>query len=314
MKKASIQLLTVVLASFLFFSTVPVTLATSFPVTIPLTSQQQLASIHWQLAAYARNNGDIAGAIAELENAIALNPNNREWKQELVVLYEKTGLYYPAIKVLNDLSVLNPKEASFWYERGLLFEKLNQLELATESLQKATQLDPTQGAYFYDLGVYASRLGLHQASADASLKAIELNFNKADAYNNYGYALSHVGQFALAEKAINEALKLQPNALAATIDSKGYLCHKQNRYQEALIWYDRALEKDPLLSEVHLHKAETLEALGRLPEAIAGYQTYIKLTKPNDELAAIVQHLRQLKEKLASQSAQKLSSPVSLNP
>jgi len=314
MAKPSIQLVTLTLIGFLFSTWLPIAQATSYPVTVPLKSQQQLASIHWQLAEYALNNGDTAGAIAELENAITLNPKNNEWKQTLVALYEKTGLYYPAIKLLNDLSVLNPSQASFWYERGLLFEKLNQLELATESLQKATLLNPTEGAYFYDLGVFASRLGLHQVSAEASLKAIELNFNKADAYNNYGYALSHTGNYALAEKAINEALKLQPNALAATMDSKGYLCHKQNRYKEALIWYNRALEKDPLLSEVHLHKAETLEALGQLPEAIAGYQTYLKLTKPNDELAAIVQHLRQLKEKLANKNTKIPASPVSLNP
>jgi tetratricopeptide (TPR) repeat protein len=311
MAKPSIQLRLLWLISVSLCALLPLAHATSFPVSPPLKRQQQLANIHWQLAQYAMANKDTAGAVAELEQAVALNPNNQLWKHALITLYVKTGLYYPAIQIINDLSALNPTEASLWYERGLLFEKLNQLELATESLQKATLLNPTQGAYFYDLGVFASRLGLHQVSAAASLKAIELNFNKADAYNNYGYALSHLGNYALAESAINEALKLQPNALAATLDSKGYLCHKQHRYQEALLWYNRALEKDPLLSEVHLHKAETLEALGKLPEAIAGYQTYLKLTKPNDELARIVQHLRQLKERLASQKALP-TSPVSL--
>jgi tetratricopeptide (TPR) repeat protein len=288
--------------------------ASAFPLAIPLRSQSQLASIHWQLGQYALSSGDVQGAISELETATLLNPTNLVWKQELVRLYEQNGLYYPAIKVLHDISVLKPRDATFWYERGVLFEKLNQLELAVENVTRATVLDPAQGAYFYDLGVYTSRLGQHEASAKASLRAIELNFNVAEAYNNYGYALSHIGQFSLAEQAINQALKLQPQALAATMDSKGYICHQQNRYKEALIWYARALEKDPLLSEVYLHKAETLEAMGQLNEAVAGYQTYVRLTKPNDELAEIVQHLRQLKERLANKVTKSTSSPVSFNP
>jgi tetratricopeptide (TPR) repeat protein len=316
MQNRSIQSVTVAVLGFLLSSVLflPVVHAAGFPLAVPLRSQAQLASIHWQLGQYALSSGDTQGAISELETATTLNPTSLSWKQELVRLYEQTGLYYPAIKVLRDMSAIKPTEATFWYERGLLFEKLNQLELAIENLQKATVLDPAQGAYFYDLGVYTSRLGQHEASAKASLRAIELNFNVAEAYNNYGYALSHIGQFVLAEKAINEALKLQPQALAATMDSKGYICHQQNRYKEALLWYARALEKDPLLSEVYLHKAETLEAMGRLPEAIAGYQAYVKLTKPNDELAGIVQHLRLLKERVANQPTKNTGSPVSFNP
>lgn len=316
MRRPSFQKLTLLVLGMLVFiasGVLPIAQASSFPVAIPFRSQQQLGSIHWQLAQHALNSGDAGGAISELEAATTLCPTIIAWKQELVRLYEKTGFYYPAIKTINDLTQQLPHNASLWYERGLLFEKLNQLELATQSLQKATELAPAQGLYFYDLGVYAARLGQHQLSADASFKAIELNFNVADAYNNYGYALSHTKSYELAEKAINQALKLQPQALAATMDSKGFVCHKQNRYKEALIWYNRALEKDPLLSDVHLHKAETLEALGVLPEAIAGYQTYIRLTKPNDELAAIVEHLKRLKEKVASQS-NKIASPVSFSP
>jgi tetratricopeptide (TPR) repeat protein len=271
---------------------------------LPVRATQQLAAIHWQLGGQALTDGDIPGAITELEQAIALNPTNRVWQEALVKLYEAEGLYYPAIQILNNLTALVPTEAKFWYERGLLFDKLNQLELAAQSLQKAVALDNTQGAYYYDLGVFESRLGHHQASAAASLKAIELKFNVADAYNNYGYALSHTGNYVQAEQAINQALARQPEALAATLDSKGFICHKQQRYKEALYWYNKALQKDPLLSEVQLHKAQTLEATGQLAEAVTAYQTYIRLTKPNDELASIVEHLKKLKAQLSTTGTQ----------
>lgn len=272
--------------------------------SVPVRATQQLAAIHWQLGGQALADGDIPGAIAELEQAVTLNPTNRVWQEALVKLYEAEGLYYPAIQILNNLTVLVPTDAKFWYERGLLFDKLNQLELAAQSLQKAVALDSTQGAYYYDLGVFESRLGHHQASAAASLKAIELKFNVADAYNNYGYALSHTGNYVQAEQAINQALARQPEALAATLDSKGFICHQQQRYKEALYWYNKALQKDPLLSEVQLHKAQTLEATGQLAEAVAAYQTYIRLTKPNDELASIVEHLKKLKAQLSTTGTQ----------
>jgi tetratricopeptide (TPR) repeat protein len=272
--------------------------------SVPVRTTQQLAFIHWQLGGHALNDGDIVGAISELEQAVALNPSNRAWQEALVKLYEAEGLYYPAIQILNDLTVLAPQEARFWYERGLLFAKLDQIELAAQSLQKAVALDATQGSYYYDLGVFESRLGHHEASAKASLKAIQLRFNVADAYNNYGYALSHIGDYVQAERVINQALARQPEALAATLDSKGFICHQQHRYKEALYWYNKALQKDPLLSEVLLHKAQTLEATGQLTEAVTAYQAYIRLTKPNDELASIVQHLKKLKDQLSNAGTQ----------
>jgi len=44
---------------------------------------------------------------------------------------------------------------------------------------------------------------------------------------------------------------------------------RADRHDEALGWYDRTIAADPGYCYAYFHKARSLEALGRVPEAIA---------------------------------------------
>ena len=84
------------------------------------------------------------------------------------------------------------------------------------------------------------------------------------------------------------------------MDSKGYVFHKQAKYAEAIKWYDKALKVDPNISEIYLHKGESLEALGHLKEAIEAYQTYIHLTESTLQVEDVFKKVETLRQQLHS--------------
>jgi tetratricopeptide (TPR) repeat protein len=271
------------------------TLAYGVPQLVPASPTEPLAGMHAEVAQYAYAHQDWLNAKRHFEQAVRLNPTNTEALLALVQINEKLGLHYAALKTIDALLALQPRVDAFWYEKALLLERLNQVELAAESLESAISYAPKQGAYYYDLGVYYAKLGRFDVSAKASLQAIELDYNQPDAYNNYGYALVHLGELDKANEALDEALKLQPKALAATLDSKGYLCYRKNQFKEAIVWYNKALAQDAELAEVYWHKAQALEGLKQWKQAIETYQLFIKISQPSDEIALAIKRIEALK-------------------
>ena len=62
---------------------------------------------------------------------------------------------------------------------------------------------------------------------------------------------------------------------------------QRDEHAEALAWYDRALEADPSYHYAQFHKARSLEALERTPEAVAALRAGLDAaTADRDEKAA----------------------------
>ena len=66
------------------------------------------------------------------------------------------------------------------------------------------------------------------------------------------------------------------------------------KYEEAIICYEKALECDPRLKESHYNKGRALSFLGRFPEAIESYEKAIELDENYEEAK---KYLAEAKEK-----------------
>jgi len=96
-----------------------------------------------------------------------------------------------------------------------------------------------------------------------------------------GYTLlNQSGRYADAEKYLQKALALEPNE-AVIIDSYGWLQFKLGKTEKALVYLQKAYEKQQE-NEIAAHLAEVLWALGRKDEAKKIFRNAIK-DSPNDE-------------------------------
>lgn len=273
-------------------------------VVMAPTPTDELAATYYEvLGSQLALRGQLLAAKPLLQKALQAQPNHRVSLFNLAIVEEGLGENTQALSHLSQLLTLNPNLLEARYYQGRLYHKLGQTPEALTALIKAYDLatvTKNQGlaAICYDLGVLYAERHEFEASARYSGQAIALGRLQADAYNNYGYALANLGQLPLALQQINLALALEP-ANAATLDSKGFVYYQMGEFHQALKWYNRALEADPTLGELYLHKAQALEALLAQPtptdpsqaisvsELVRAYTLYLELTPEAADKAQI---------------------------
>lgn len=109
-----------------------------------------------------------------------------------------------------------------------------------------------------DSGDYAQAVKDFQASL-AKGKSL-------DAYFGLGNAYTRQNNFIEAEKAYQEALKINPNH-TATLSNLGVALYQQGRLEEAISTFERALKNSPTDAETHYLLGAAQLQLGKMNEA-----------------------------------------------
>jgi len=99
----------------------------------------------------------------------------------------------------------------------------------------------------------------------------------ADAYINLGRLLHERGDTPAALQAYETALGLRPDdALAAF--NLGVALEDAQRFDDAAVAYQRAIDADPRAADAHYNLAGVFERLGDRAAALRHLKTYKKLT------------------------------------
>src|SRR5262249_52888746 len=99
-------------------------------------------------------------------------------------------------------------------------------------------------------------------------RAIALNPNYAVAHHWYSSFLLRMGRRQFASRENASALRLDP--LSATIvTSTGQLVRDEGRFEEARVYFQKAIELDPAYSGAHFDLAENFRLAGMCKESVA---------------------------------------------
>jgi hypothetical protein len=90
----------------------------------------------------ALQSGDIQGAIAQLERAIAADPNDYQAQQYLGAAYGQAGRQMDAVTALTQAVTLQPSNAQARYNLAVAYEGAGYNEQALVAAQQALQLQP----------------------------------------------------------------------------------------------------------------------------------------------------------------------------
>jgi tetratricopeptide (TPR) repeat protein len=104
-----------------------------------------------------------------------------------------------------------------------------------------------------------------------------------DELGDKAFAATNKGDFATAEKYWTEILEKFPDN-AAVWSNRGNSRVSQNKLQEALADYNKAVELAPNVTDPYLNRGTALEGLGRWEMAIADYNRVLELD-PKDAMA-----------------------------
>jgi tetratricopeptide (TPR) repeat protein len=155
---------------------------------------------------------------------------------------------------------------------------------AGDDLEKALAMDATYSQAAYYLGLTYSALFDYDKAESNYKKAIAIDPDYQQARADYAGMLLDIGNVDEALRQINTVLVRDPNhAVALTMQSQAY--RFKALYAQSIESARKAIQITPKNAEPHLWMADSLRLSGKLPEARAEYDQYLKLSDFDSHLA-----------------------------
>jgi tetratricopeptide (TPR) repeat protein len=204
-----------------------------------------------------------------------------ERQEKLAKLFEESnaafsaGNFDEAVTKVNGIIAEEPTCAACHAKLGDIYTKKNDLDNAEKSYLKAIELDPKNGAAYGALAtIYNTKKQFDKASEMAT-KASEL-MGGAPAAGGAPGAPAGGGN---AEQVYNQ----------------GIILWNASKPAEAQAQFERAVKLDPKMAEAHYWLGMTLVSQGKLPQAKAPLQEYLKLAPSGEHAETAKALLAQIK-------------------
>lgn len=249
--------------------------------------------------AYARTNaGDLDGALADFERALALDPKNDHAYANRSATRMLRGDPDGAMADCTQALALNPRNAMAYANRGIIKFALGAVDSAMGDFNQAIEHDPKLAL------AYANRAGARYATGDPAgciadaNRALELDPKIAMAHVNRGVARGQQGDSDGAIADFTQAIALHPRYDDA-FNNRGLVRQGNGDLDGALQDYDRAIALNPRAVQAHANRGAVHQTKGRLEAALADYDRALELF-PNHVLARFNRSLiRQQRRDLA---------------
>jgi len=243
--------------------------------------------IHYHLARTLVSLGSYRDALQEINEAIKLNPYQKEYRYYKIYLLLLNQEAQRALREIYLLELSSVKDAYLFYLKAEALKVLGEIKNAKKSYETALSLDSLNLKRYYDLllfckenrlnldfnyylekalrvsrnfsdSLFVSNMALEVGETDLAISVFEYLIKSTDSkdpviYNNLAYAL------ALADRDLERALALVDQALELSpddvefLDTKAWILYKMGRLEEAKIFINRAYqmggESDPTISE-----------------------------------------------------------------
>ncbi|MEB3356312.1 MAG: tetratricopeptide repeat protein [Synechococcales bacterium] len=242
-------------------SSPPLQPVVSSPETLLKLAQEQMEQRRWQ------------EAIATYQQVLSLHPDAETYRLLGNALQADQQLEAAGRAYLKAVE-LRPESSEVYANLGTVYARLEQWQQAIHYYRKASELKPDNAGIYRNLGKVFERLGEHNRATECWYRAFTLEPTKVtpEDHVRIGDRLATEKDYNRAEACYHLALGLSPQLVAAYA-SFGDLCLQQDRWQEAIALYQRALTINPsvvgiqekLAQAIQEHQIPPLQAMGQAP-------------------------------------------------
>ena len=182
-----------------------------------------------------------------------------------------------------------PTQPNFYLFSGLAKIQLKKYEEAVEKLELGAALvvdNPQLSSQFFsNLGDAYHRMNKNKESDISYEKALKFDPNNVYVLNNYSYYL------AIRKEKLDEAARMSKRAneiepgSPSFQDTYAWVLFQQGKYDEALIWINKAIENGGASNGVILeHKGDILFKTGNINEALKFWKMATEMGEGSDKL------------------------------
>ena len=208
---------------------------------------------------YLHNDNFTGKALAYLDRAIAMSPNDATLYNLRGVAWSKSGESGRAEVDWRRAADLAPRDHQLHVNLAADHLRRGDVDAAIAALQSALAINPKDARAYSNLGTAYERRGEFAAAIDAHTRAIAIDGDYANAFSNRSYAHLRNGDASRALEDANRAIALDRRLAMAHVNS-GHAFAALGRTQDAADSYRAALDLDPAPSV----RDEALQGLERV--------------------------------------------------
>ena len=237
------------------------------------------AMLHFAFGRMLLDSEELAGARKQFGRVVELEPENAEGLYSLALLELETKQYKAGEKHLQQLLKLRPNEQNAYYYLGYsaleqkhdaaalqwyrkidggdywnqaqlriaeILVRQGQVDAMQEHMRHLRQVNPEQSATLFLIeGQVLTDAGLHEQAFALYGHALQTSPENEDLLYAHSLAAEKLGKLEIAERDMRRILKNDPDN-TRTLNALGYtLADRTNRYDEALIYINKAYAQDP---------------------------------------------------------------------
>jgi predicted O-linked N-acetylglucosamine transferase (SPINDLY family) len=225
-----------------------------------------------QAAALARQSGNLERALAYLDQAIALSP--QESRNHFLRGLTLEDLQRPdeAIASLQNAIRMKPDYAESYNNIGIILHDQKRFEQAAANFRDAIHHKPDYPGAYNNLGTSLRALGNFAGAQQQFAQAVLLKPDYALAHYNLGIACMNMGQLNPAETSFSHALRLKPDHVQA-YNYLGSVQLQLGKFDEAEASFTHAVQMKPGKNGAELNKlARVFWEQGRIEQTLAAYR------------------------------------------
>lgn len=238
-----------------------------------------------------------------LEKTLSRAPSNASARFQLLSQAYKNEDMDKAIALCADARQYSPEEMVFYYYQGMAYYKKDMLDQALEAFRSGISVitpksDTEIVSDFYAImGDILHQKGLAREAYEAYDSCLAWKADNLGCLNNYAYFLSEEDErLDEAEQMSHKTIKENPTS-STYLDTYAWILFKQERYAEANIYIEQALQNDSTLSSVIIDHAGDIAAMnGNMEEAVSLWQQALLLDPNNKLLQRKIKKKKYLKE------------------
>jgi tetratricopeptide (TPR) repeat protein len=247
-------------------------------------SEDIMLSACWKDVTRYMRDGDSNHALEAVEEALSIRPNAETYVQRAIIL-SGNNRFDEALASVQHAVEMDPHAAGAMAVRGMVLNRLGRKEEGRAAIdQSLTQVPEDEAGWMYrgwalcEVGRYSEAALALDNVTGAGCQAWPVWFHK-------GIALCRTGRLRRALSSFHNALRLENTA---TMSGRiGQELHRSGHDEEAVAWFEKALNLDPQNVVALLWHAHMLVALGRYSEALASSEKVFALA-PTDIRALMI--------------------------
>jgi tetratricopeptide (TPR) repeat protein/S1-C subfamily serine protease len=229
-----------------------------------------------ELSSMYRLLNEYEKALATLNKAIQLSPQNANLYSKRMVVLSNLRRHQEALSAINQAIALSPR-AAFYYNRGTTYQALKDYPKAIADYTKAIAINPELANAYNNRGRTYSKLKEYPKAIADYTKAIAINPEYAKAYNNRGNTYYVLKEYLKAIADYDKAIAINPELILVFSYNRGPTYYDLKEYYKAIADYTKAIAINPQDVKAYYNRGNTYAALENYPKAIADYDKAIAI-------------------------------------